>query len=147
MSRSDRRAAFKAMRLEQQASRLRRFADRLRGPVADTRRRRLLAGKTVPVSVEGRTWQDLVAPGPRPTGGALVNPKHPSRKHDSPLAVRPVLAKIEHAPPGSPRRRDRRRPRVATGGGMCPCGARVTFYEGATQDDYDDWDRAHQECA
>jgi hypothetical protein len=51
-------------------------------PAVD-RRRRLLSGRTVSVTEHpGRTWHDLIRPGPAATGGARADRLHPSRKHD-----------------------------------------------------------------
>lgn len=44
-------------------------------------KRRLLTGQTVPLAQMGRTWQELVVPGPGATGGRSAQPDHPSRKH------------------------------------------------------------------
>lgn len=103
MPRSTRRAA----RLERSASRLRRLADKIRpaGEAAAAPMRRLLNGQTVPATETGRTWQDLVHAAAKPTGGAALNPDHPSRKHDGPLIARPYL--IEH-PAGARTRAERR---------------------------------------
>lgn len=91
-------------------------------------RRRLLTGRTVPRAVAGRTWQDLVAPGPKAQGVARpyddgVTPPEPAF---TPSATHPVGPRASRrarghrndpwpstTPPGLARRRDRRPALVA----------------------------------
>lgn len=72
-------------------------------------RRRLLDGRLVPRDHPFSSWEEIVAPGPLPTGGAKADPKHPSRKHDGPprsVMLTPA-SQVSRGLPGV-RRRDRR---------------------------------------
>lgn len=75
-------------------------------------RRRLRNGETVPASETGRTWDELVVPGPKPVGCASDWPSHPSHKHRrddlKPTRVLTRSADVQGPVPGQPRRRDRR---------------------------------------
>ena len=81
------------------------------GAEAQPYRRRLLSGRTVPAALTGRTWQDLVAPGPKALGLASHLRSHPSHKHNGGPERSWVLTPpgdVQGPVAGQPSRRERR---------------------------------------
>jgi hypothetical protein len=76
-----------------------------------TLNRRTPSGRSVPQTQDRRSfWHDLIVPGPSKPGGRSADPRHPSRKHDTPRPS-PVLTPAVDVPGrfvGQARRRDRR---------------------------------------